>query len=562
MQFGVPGLPGRVDRLQPGDLYAVDLEVVSPRHALAVQLLRANPSAAPAFFVSNLPAEAVIARFASTGASDLLQRIKNGSLVLLTTKSVASQQFFRHGIDALTAELEELGVRQDSLLVVDKADDMFSVHDPVLAALQASSYRSWLRKKGVTAVMLFLLRPQVVYLASYRAMTDYFSGSARIHAHGRELFLTTDHWLGAAGLTAGESFKLTADTVGLMRAAAPGSDASFVENGECGPVALPWLPDRPQAAHGALDPDLVLHNCVDLADGVGDTALAHWEYLGSFFALAERAQQVRAGTVLLSYSTELTLRELAEQVFLLRRMLVPGVRIVVKEAGRALRYSGTALLLKLGANFVLGEGMSRSRLVMTLRSLRGHTWQMTELKFEVAVASAEPVGAAGAVPLGAFHDGVETSLLHAETLGVPCQLMVVPGVDRQEISSLLGALRLARSTDLVSATEEALLLFLFGCDTEERTAVLKRVLDRPEAEPECYGYCAATDIRAALKTQFPVSDALLESRPTLTIREGEPGAGRRPALTGDPAQEGFAGAVKEPAPISGCAAYGKRAHGS
>jgi hypothetical protein len=564
MQLGVPGLPDRAERLGSGDLYAVDLEAASVRLTLTVQLLRNNLSQAPAIFLSNLPAASIIARFASVGAFDLLEKIKQGELILLTRVGDLSQQFFRHGAEKLAEELGRSGARPGSLLVVDRADDIFSIHDPNLAALQASRYRAWFQENGVTAVMLFLLRPELTYLASYRAITDYFSGSARIHAWGHELFFSSDYWNGAAGLTMGESFKLTVDSAGTLRAAGPES-APAAESGRPAPAGLARLPERHHTRAASLEADMVLHNCAELVDGLGDPSLAEWEYHHAFISLAERAQRARAATVLLSYAPDMELHQIAEQVFLLRRMLVPGVRIVVKESGRALRYSGTALLLKLGANFVLGDGMSRTRLVMALESLRGHTWQNGGLKFEVAVASAEPVGTSGVVPLSAFHAGVEASLAHGETLGVPCQLVVVPGLNRQQIFALLGAIRLARATDLISATEGALLLFLFGCDEEERTAVLKRILACPEAEPAgCYGYSAAADIRAALNAQFPVADALFEHQLVLAIGADEAGCGSE--RLGDEVEQEISGDAASglQTAITGAdaAGFAKRAHGS
>ena len=493
MRLGIEGLPESMGRLMPGAVYAFDLAVSASRLSVMVGLLRANVgAAAKSVLITALPPEDVIARLRAIQAHDVLERLRSGTVLILAAQTEVSKNIFRYGAEHFTEELGAMGVEPGSLLLIDCADSIFTTPDPGLCARQMAAYRRWCKRNDITAMLFFLLRPSRSYPESYRGIADRLSGLARVAIDGREQVLFVDYWSTEAGITAGACFGLHSDSAGNLRLAGPNS----LQPGSPQAVSLPPTMAR-QELPAAADDALVLHNCAEVSEQADCGALT-CEYYRSFAALAERARAARCATVLLAYDRDMPLQQIAERVFLLRRLVRPELRIVIQEAAGSLRYSGTALLLKLGANLVVGRIASRARLAMQLRSLRGQIWRGGDVAFEAALASAQPTELAGCVPLRQFADAVEYLLEQAAALAIPCQLLVLRDLRRERIVELLNSPHRARPGDLIAGTHDSVMLFLFACDSDESPEVARRLLAGPIDPGNIHRYGRDADIRRLL----------------------------------------------------------------
>lgn len=171
---------------------------------------------------------------------------------------------------------------------------------------------------------------------------------------------------------------------------------------------------------------------------------------------------------------------MAEAVHTLRLSLGRHARIVVQEKGASLRYQNEALLLRLGLNLVVNRDVPISRLPLLLDSLKGQIFSRdVGINFEAALASVLPTRLRGYLAPMRFVREVESILDQAQTLNIPCAMIIgKPGAGMTMTESLTIS-GLSRPGDLISTDGEYCYLFLNACPQSDMLTTLERILGMP-----------------------------------------------------------------------------------
>ncbi|MGI4811974.1 MAG: BcsE family c-di-GMP-binding protein, partial [Janthinobacterium lividum] len=351
-RLGIADLPGEAGALCAGGLYAVEIESASTRFDLIIQTLRVNIALGiGCALLTPIPPDEWIARLRENREDDLIEYLRSGRLLLLSMVGDYGKNIFRFGAEGFAAELERCGVSDGFALVVDRADSLFSLHDAMLAARQSGVYRQWCRAHRISALLLFLSRPETSSTIVFRAMLDYFSGHARLRGMGSERAVEFDYWRGASGQVTAKRLALHTDEEGILRA----------ETGQSGAVAASQNKQSANAVPAADEDDLITTDAY-LAAARPPFAQGEWHHVRSFAGLLEMAGVITSATVVLDFTPAITLTELAEKVFALRQAMSERAKIVVREHDTSLRFAGTALLFKLGVNAVISGTTSAARI--------------------------------------------------------------------------------------------------------------------------------------------------------------------------------------------------------
>jgi hypothetical protein len=188
-------------------------------------------------------------------------------------------------------------------------------------------------------------------------------------------------------------------------------------------------------------------------------------------------RSIRTVMSILSFQHDTDLRQLAEAVYTLRRSLERHAQIVVHEKGASLRYQNEALLVRLGINLVIHRDVPVSRLPLLLKSLSGQIFNRdVEINFEAALASVIPTKFRGyLVPLH-FVGEVEVILDRAETLSIPCAMIVGKPSPSVAMVDIVAAISLSRLGDLLTADDEFCYIFLNACPQSVMLTTLERIL--------------------------------------------------------------------------------------
>jgi hypothetical protein len=128
-----------------------------------------------------------------------------------------AKNIFRFGAERFLQEVEQFNVPDNSFIIVDHADFLFTSEDHAIAASQARTYRQWMRRTGNVGLFLFLdtvsndARGSSAY---YQALTDYFSGVAGLYIRRNSLEMAVDFWSLPEGDIIARQFEVTTDSDG------------------------------------------------------------------------------------------------------------------------------------------------------------------------------------------------------------------------------------------------------------------------------------------------------------------------------------------------------------
>ena len=172
----------------------------------------------------------------------------------------------------------------------------------------------------------------------------------------------------------------------------------------------------------------------------------------------------RAATLIMTFHNRMTFRELIETVHALRVTLGNRIRIIVRESGLFLRYYNELLLLKIGANLIIHDNVALARIPLLLESIRGQLYQTdTKFDFNEAIESILPSRKKGYLPPQRFCDEIDTVLIQAHALSVPCVLVVLRHPVGVDLMTSINRFRISRNGDLVTADASYCYVFLHAC---------------------------------------------------------------------------------------------------
>ena len=471
VRLGIHGLPNLTDSMKSGGLYILIAETPSARFPILARTLAAALSSG---IVCNVIVPSnpggFIQRIETFGISDTPELIASNRLQFFEMQDEFSKKIFRFGADSFVRELETFNVPQSSYLLFDQADELLGLHDLSLALEQVDTLSKWFAQQQTTGLLIFT-RTTDAHAGVLNALMDSLSGIAHLGADKDGLELTLDYWQSPEGSIAGRNFRLTTLESGLYEASNNLVQIGQRLEGDTRELQ-PDLEEEPGAAHFFyMNPDLG-----SLAKEVAGT----WQRVDTLVGMMHSTVTKRSATCILSFERETDLRHLAEAVHTLRLSLGRHARLVVQEKGASLRYQNEALLMRLGLNLVVHRDVPSSRLPLLLESLKGQSFNRNvDINFEAALASVLPTRMRGYLLPSRFVREVAVILEPAETLNIPCAMIVSKPGPGLTMTDILGRINLSRHGDLISADKDYCYLFLNACPQSVMLTTLERILGMP-----------------------------------------------------------------------------------
>jgi len=394
-------------------------------------------------------------------AAALDAQLQSGQLSILESTGVGGPGAAGQ-IERLAVELAHFGQHDTTLLLLDRADSLFS-DDGTGNLMLARQLRDWAERDN--KILVLLLRRDSIETAdpllSILPCSALLGGIARLRQMPVLTLWQTFHWHHAEGLSAQLIQRLLVDDSGHYSLAPP--EASRHE----APVAN-------EAMH-----ILALRSVLQ----AGEIGGPDWQLADDAEMLLSQASGRVRATILLPFAPSVSFDALARTVLKLRSSCGRRVKIVVREMSQHMRQSQEGLLMHLGANLVVPAGVGLSRFLSLCTAVQDQLFsQPLPASFEEAVAATMPDQQQGYLPPAAFITAVHSSMRRGlETRIESCmvRLTLVNGL------TPLDALRYCetrRAGDLITADADALYLFLYACRDADLADALRFLFHLPVSE--------------------------------------------------------------------------------
>lgn len=465
VRLGIRGLPNLTNSMICGGLYVLIAETPSARFSiLAGSLDSALKDDLACTVIVPANPELFIQKIESFGYFDAPELIAANRLNLFVMQDEFSKKMFRFGADGFVRELEQFEIPENSYLLFDQADELLGLHDISLAFDQVEVLGKWFAQRRVTALLVFS-RATEAHSGTINALMDNLTGIAHLGGDRNGLELTFDYWQSPEGTIAARNYRLTTLDSGFYEASAgvvqseqAVDEDNYERKGEV---------EDAESHFFYMDPDL--NSLAKQIPGV-------WQRVDTLVGMMHATRNTRSATSILSFQRDTNLRQLAEAVHTLRLSLGHRARIVVQEKGASLRYQNEALLLRLGINLVVHRDVPTSRLPLLLESLSGQIFNRNvDINFETALASVLPTRLRGYLPPLRFAREVNIILDRAETLNIPCALIIGKPIQSTMMIDILTNSGLSRQGDLVTSDGEYCYLILNACPQSAMLVTLERI---------------------------------------------------------------------------------------
>lgn len=469
VQLGIHALPLLSNGMVSGGLYVLLAEIPSARFPiLASSLASALESGIECNVIVPANPELFIQRINSFGELDAQQSMSANLLHLFLIQEEFAKKMFRFGAESFVQELEHFEIPNHSYLIFDQADELLSLHDISMALDQVEVLSKWFADRHVTALLVFN-RVTEVHANTINAMMDNLTGIARLGGDKSGLEITFDYWQSPEGAIAARRFPLQTRASGIYEVAAlPATPLPVQSNStEDDTVML----EDPELRVFYMDPDL--GSLAKQSPGI-------WQQVDTLVGMLHATRNTRSATIILNFQPDSSLRQLAETVHTLRLSLGRMAHLVVQEKTASLRFQNEALLLRLGVNLVVHRDVPASRITLLLDSLQGQSFSRdVDINFEAALESVTPTRMRGYLRPLRFAREVNLVLDRAETLNIPCALIVGRPVSGQLPIHVLHQIGLSRPGDLLTADNDLVYIFLNACQQAVMLSTLERILDAP-----------------------------------------------------------------------------------
>jgi hypothetical protein len=388
--FGIDGLDDAGSDLISGGFYAIKVKTPSARFPLLLGALRnAVDLGLHCAVISGKSPEDFVQRLDAYGVLPVSDLVTEGKIHIFSIQEDFSKKMFRYTADRFVQELEEFDVRPGSLLIFDQADELISLHDVRIASEQLHILSKWFyRKQTVGLITLSLLSDQ--QMATLNSLMDYMTGIATLGGERDGLELTYLYWQSASGVAAARNYRLLPKEDGLYQATAP--SAPVVEfRGDAQPMVAPSQMAMPSIAAG-VNPaaNQVQHFFYSEAgfehveaelDGV-------WLYASNTMDMLANAKGKSKAMLLLEHNALGDVWELAKNIHSLRKGLGTSAQIIVRETDAHLPDDELQMLLKCGANGVLGVDVDPADYAEFLSGFFGQIYpQRVNPNFAALIAS-------------------------------------------------------------------------------------------------------------------------------------------------------------------------------
>lgn len=469
VQFGIHALPLLSSGMVSGGLYVLLAEIPSARFPiLAGSLASALETGTECNVIIPANPELFIQRINSFGELDAQESMAADQLHLFLMQEEFAKKMFRFGAESFTQELERFDIPNHSYLIFDQADELLSLHDISMALDQVEVLSKWFADRQITVLLVFT-RATEAHANTINAMMDNLTGIARLGGDKSGLEITFDYWQSPEGAVAARRFPLQARSSGIYEVTTLPVAPTHVQ-GSNDDITVA-TPEDPELRVFYMDPDL---------GSLAKQSAGFWQQVDTLVGMMHATRNTPSATIILSFQPESSLRQLAETVHTLRLSLGRKAHLVVQEKMASLRFQNEALLLRLGVNLVIHRDVPVSRLTLLLDSLQGQSFSRdVDINFEAALESVTPTRMRGYLRPLRFAREVNLILDRAETLNIPCALIVGSPINGQTLINVLHKVGLSRPGDLLTADNDFVYIFLNACQQAVMLSTLERILNAP-----------------------------------------------------------------------------------
>jgi hypothetical protein len=218
--IGNSDLPEDVDDgLVKGGMYSIGIQLGPTRLGVVTHTLLSNLARnIHCVLITRLGVEEIFSQTDQTTAQILIDAIEQKKLFIFSMVGDYAKNMFRFGPKRLLDELDHFDVPTGSLIVVDHADRLFTLDDHHAASAQAEAYREWFRRTGNTGLFLFLQSSaeDARHAFALNALSDYFSGLAKLYVNQNCLETKIDFWTLQSGIVLGKLLPVQTDDNGRL----------------------------------------------------------------------------------------------------------------------------------------------------------------------------------------------------------------------------------------------------------------------------------------------------------------------------------------------------------
>ncbi|WNV03184.1 cellulose biosynthesis protein BcsE [Candidatus Methylospira mobilis] len=460
LNIGIDCLPESVSTIYAGQLYGICVRNRNIRETLtAGTIARAWREGVRAVVISSRPE--IWAGLIEKMAPGIAETLSHGKPLVLESTGDYQELLKKYSLNKLLEELDDTGIPAGSLIIMDEAEGLFSWNDLKLVRRQGLIFRAWVREWKHSGLFVFhKLHFESPGAGAIRVQCNCLDGVAELDADMLRLNWRIDHW----------------NTPGGSRVEARSYGVSYNEEQQSLSADGSAMDALAQQLLYAPDEDQVLTTVDALFNE--KSVPPEWQRYERFSDLLQAVQHAVAATVILPYSNSVKFATLAETTHLIRETAGRGLKIVIREKNKRLRYNQNMALMQLGANLIVHNYESFSHLLWCIDSLKGQCFgKKAVMSYEDLLSESIPVEVNGYLRPQKFCDFVQTTLDRTHDINIQHALIsldLLPG--RSHIDALL-AYHPKRKGDVMTADNASLFIFFFACREPDIDTALERSLN-------------------------------------------------------------------------------------
>ncbi len=350
-----------------GGFYALKVKTPSARFPLLLGALEsAIGLGLHCAVISGSNPEDLLVRLDAFARLPVTQAVRDGKIHLFSIQDDFSKKMFRYTADRFVQELDEFEVKPGSFLIFDQADELLSLHDTRLASEQLQILSKWFyRKQTVGLITLSGVNDQ--HMATLNSLMDYLSGIAKLGGERDGLELTYLYWQSTRGVAAARNYRLVTQADGMYEATSPAAPIVEVRGELAAPIqaAMPIQQEAQPPYYFFLDAALEpLQYAIE----------GQWVQLGASMEMLLAARGKLKAMLLLDYTQGDDLWEFAKTIHALRKGLGTSAQIMVRELDVTVHDADMQLMLRCGANTVIGKDVALEDYPDLLASFSGQVF--------------------------------------------------------------------------------------------------------------------------------------------------------------------------------------------
>jgi cellulose biosynthesis protein BcsE len=461
LSVGIDCLPESVSNVYSGQLYGICIRNRDIRNVLIARTMeRAWEENAQSVIVSSRPEiwAGLLEKMAHKIPKESLLRSKP-----LVLENIGDYQELlkQYGLNKLLEELDDNGIPAGSLIIMDEAEHLFSWNDLNLVRRQGLIFRAWVREWKHSALFVFhKLHFESPGAGTMRVQCNCLDGLAELDADMLRLSWNVDHWNTPGSSRVETRSYGVSYNAELQSLSADGSTMDALAQ------QLLYAPDEDQV----LTTDDALINEKSIP--------SEWRRFESFSALLQAVRHAVAATVILPYGSAVKFEKLAETTHRIRETAGRGLKIIIREKDKRLRYNQTMALMQLGANLVVHQYESFSHLLWCIDSLKGQCFGKKAVhSYADLLKESIPVDVHGYLRPQKFCDFVQTTLDRTHDVNIQHALVCLDLLPGRSHIDALTAFHPKRKGDVMTADHKSLFVFFFACREPDIDIALERSLN-------------------------------------------------------------------------------------